>query len=257
MSAAFCCLFDNSRTPILKEILALDKEQILAHEIPGRSFGHLGDFSGVPDEEVTELPERMSLHWASLYLGNFNAFKLVHNRRTPDDGLLHTVALFALPKFVKWLLKTDNANYREEEFDFRIPLAVVCEAKPLPWCKVANEEADFVKRQGMTMQLLAAKTSLDWRHRGRTVMHIALENGIETTHAMIEALKASPDKNKQKKYRYTDREGKKYSLCEYVEEFVDGNEAEKKALVNCLVEGGYGAEKDNVPKKAPGKWTLW
>jgi hypothetical protein len=220
----------------------LDKEHILPSEIPGASFGYLSGSSSVSDDDLSVLPDRLSLHLASIYLGNFEAYSLVRSPRTANDGLLHLVSFLALPRFVKWLLKTDDPNYKEEEFDNRIPLAVVCDAKPLPWCKVANEESDFKARQRRTMQLLAAKCDLKWRYRGKTVLHIALENGVETTSAMMHALKLGSGVDKQKRYRYTDKNGKEYSLHEYVMEFVDGAQVEKKALVNCLNKGGLDAK---------------
>lgn len=238
VSAAFACLLDRSRTPILKALLDLDKNRILFYEIPGSSFGYLAD-PNISNEDLGLVPDKLSLPLASLYLGNFDAFRRVNSRNTPNDGTLHTAAALALPKFVKWLLKTDDPNFKEEEFDQRIPLAVVCDAKPLSWCKIANKESDFRTRQKATMQLLAPGSSPKWRHRGKTVLHIALENGVETTSAMIEALNVGSDRDKHKKYRYTDKEGKHYSPHDYIMEFLDGTEAEKGALINCLVKGGF------------------
>ena len=231
----------------------MEKQQILSHEIPRASFAHLLKPLNPTEDAIEDLPEHLSLHWASLYLGNFKAFQLVHNPREPDDGLLHTVALFALPEFVKWLLKTDDANYQEEEFDLRIPLAVVCEAKPLPWCKVANEEANFRTRQKEVIQLLVPKTDLNWRFRGKTVLHIALENGLETTKAMVQALKYEDNKENREKYQYTDKEGKKYPPVEYVREFVDASWLDRKALIDCLEKELSAMPKREVttPQQAP------
>ena len=193
---------------MLKALLDLDKEHILPSDIPGISFGHMSSFSSASDDEIADLPHRLSLYWASIYLGNFDAFSLVRGARTPDDGLLHTVSFLALLKFVKRLLETDDPNYKEEEFDNRILLAVACDAKPLPWCKVVNEESDFKARHKWTMQLLAAKSDLKWHYRRKTVLHIALENGVETTTAMVQALKLASGVNKQKRFRYTDKNDK-------------------------------------------------
>lgn len=239
VSAAFGCLLDRTRIPILHALLEWDKDRILSYEIPKSSFGYLAAYPNLSKGDLGVLPARLSLQNASLFLGNFHAFRCVNTRRGPNDGTLHTAAFLALPKFVQWLLKTDDANFKGEEFDQLIPLAVVCAAKPLSWCRIANEEADFRTRQKQTMQFLAQRSSPKWRHRGKTVLHIALEDGVESTVAAIEALKIGADLEKHKKYRYTDKEGKHYSPHEYIKEFVEANDGLKKDLIMCLYKGGF------------------
>jgi hypothetical protein len=115
-----------------------------------------------------------------------------------------------------------------------IPLAVACASRPEPWCKIANEEADWKTRQRKIMQLLAVRTSPAWRSHRRTILHVAIDNGIDATKAMIAALGYCHDRDTDEKYVYVDRKGTRYSLPQYVMIDPDVKEKEKKALVRCL-----------------------
>lgn len=222
---------------------------VMSYEVRGTSIGHLGVSDGTFNLE--DIPDRLSLSMASLYLGNLDAFRLMDGGHSPNDGTLHTAALLALPRFVELLLETHDPNFREEEFDHMIPLALACHAKPMPWCKIANEESDFRTRQRETMRLLAATTSPGWRHRGKTVFHIALEHGVGTTKAMIEALKIHQDPERHEKYLYTDRGGKQYLPHEYVMEFVSGTETEKETLISCIAKVGFVPPPGEIPSSSP------
>lgn len=234
VTAAFACLLDRSRSPVLEALIELDRNDVMSTEVLGPSLAVLGAKShlNVGDLAIDDLPDKLSLPLAALYLGNLDAFILLSEGFPPDDGALHTAAFLALPRFVKKLLDTHDPNLKEEEFGQRIPLALACEAKELPWCKIANAEADFRTRQRETMALLAPVSSPHWRHRGKTVLHIALENGPGATRALIQA-----DGNRRTKYTYTDRAGKQYDPREYVMHFIDGTDEEKADLIDCLVEG--------------------
>lgn len=180
----------------------------------------------------------LSLPVASLHLGNFDAFRLMACGETPNDGTLHTAAFLALPKFVAWLLKTHDPNRKAEEFDNLIPLAIVCATKPHPVCKIANEESDWQTRQKTTIRLLARGTDIRWRSKGRTVLHIALEEGPDVTKALVEALNIRYDPQKDEKYLYTDKDGIHYSPHVYVKKILDGKDQEKKELIKCLLDCG-------------------
>jgi hypothetical protein len=242
VSAAFGCLLDKSRTPILKALLDLDGARVLDYNVPGSSLGYLGTHPEVFDTSSSFLDasEELALREASVYLGNFEAFQILEAFRilkspdTANDGTLHLAALMALPKFVKWLLRTHDPNQKGEEFGMMIPLALVCESQPHPWCKVANEELDWKSRQKETMRLLAPKTSPGWRYRNKTVLHIALENGLNATEGMVEALDVLHDTNRDEKYSYVDKDGIRYSPHQYIMKFLDADDQEKNALVACL-----------------------
>jgi hypothetical protein len=226
---------DKTRIPILKALLDLDGDRISDYAIPGSSFGPLAMYPQVfkEDSELLGAMRELPLREASLYLGNFEAFCLI-TRETPNDGILHLAALLALPKFVEWLLKTHDPNHKVEEFDYMIPLACVCASKPQPWCKFANEESDWKKRQKDTMHLLAGVTSSEWRYRNMTILHWAMENGLETAKAMVKALDIRHDPEKNEKYVYRDRDGIEYSPQQYVMKVWDADEKEKSALISCL-----------------------
>ena len=236
VSAAFACLLDKSRTPILKALLELDRDRVLDYKVPGSSLGYLGAHPGSIDttSSFLDASDELTLCEASVYLGNFEAFRILKSPDTANDGTLHLAALMALPKFVTWLLHTHDPNQKAEEYDMMIPLAVVCESKPHSWCKVANEELDWKSRQKETMRLLAPKTSPAWRYRNKTVLHIALENGLNATEGMLEALDLLHDTNRDEKYSYVDKDGIRYSPHQYVMKFLDADDQEKNALIACL-----------------------
>lgn len=236
VSAAFSCLLDKTRIPILKALLDLDRDRISDYVIPGSSFGPLGMYPRVfkKDSDLLDAADELPLREASLYLGNFEAFRLITQEMTPNDGMLHLAALLALPKFVKWLLGIHDPNHKAEEFDNMVPLACVCASKPHPWCKIANEESDWKDRQKDTMHLLAGVTSAEWRYRNMTILHWAMENGLETAKAMVKALDICHDPERDEKYLYMDRDGIEYSPQQYVMKVWDADEKEKKALISCL-----------------------
>lgn len=236
VSAAFGCLLDKTRAPVLEALLKLDRDGILSYLVPGSSFSYLSAYPKLSENELSlsELP----LDLAALYLGNLDAFHLMGCGELPNDGTLHSAALLALPEFVEWLLYTHDPNFKHEEFDKMTPLALACASEPQPWCKIANEESDWKTRQKKTMKLLAPKTNLGWRSRGKTVLHIALENGPEATEAIIEALDVSHDPKRDEKYLYVDREGIEYSPDQYVKRVMDAEHAEKDTLINYLLKTG-------------------
>ena len=188
------------------------------------------------------VPHELPLNLACLFLGNYPAFRVLDRSRTPlarDEGSLHTAALLALPKFVKWFMEKYDANTASEHLDNMIPLALACSSAFQPWSKIANEQSDWKTRRRETMKLLAPRTNLRWRLRGKTVLHFAIEKGLEVTEAMIEALDVDKDPDRFKNYSYVDKDGVKYSPDQYVE--ISGIEsAEKQALITCLLtKGGF------------------
>ncbi|TGJ78363.1 hypothetical protein E0Z10_g10401 [Xylaria hypoxylon] len=235
VSAAFGCLLDKTRTPILEALLDMDRDEIMNSEISGVSLAYLGAYPNVSGVKL-DFPDKVSLPIASLFLGNVDAFRLMKCEETPDNGMLHTAAFLALPKFVDFLLETHDPNHKSEEFSSMIPLAVVCTSKPHPWCKIANSEADWYTRQKETMCLLAPGTNLRWKARGKTVLHFALENGVGATKAMIEALDIRHDLERDEKYLYMDRDGVEYSPDQWIIRLLDVSPREKEALIQCLTE---------------------
>lgn len=236
VSAAFGCLLDKTRLPILKELLDLDRDRISDYVIPGSSFGPLAmapkTFKN--DSDFLSDTDEIPLREASLFLGNFEAFRLIPAEMTPNDGILHLAALLALPKFVTWLLNTHDPNHKAEEYDNMVPLACVCQSEPHNWCKIANEESDWRNRQKDTMHLLARVTSPKWRYRNMTILHFAMEKGLETAQAMIEALDIRHDPERDEKYLYIDRDGIEYSPQQYALKLWDADIKDKKALTTCL-----------------------
>ncbi|KAH9218802.1 hypothetical protein DL95DRAFT_434082 [Leptodontidium sp. 2 PMI_412] len=236
VSAAFLCLLDKTRIPILKALLDRDRDGVSEYVIPGSSFVPLSMHPKTVknDSDQPHTQAELPLQLASLYLGNFEAFQLIASEITPNDSTLHLAAVLALPKFVNWLLGSHDPNHQAEEFDNMTPLALVCASKPDPCCKVANEEAGWRERQEETMRLLANVTDSKWRYRHMTILHWSMDNGLETAKAIVKALDIAHDTEKNKKYLYTDREGVKYTPEEYITKLWDASDADKKALIACL-----------------------
>jgi hypothetical protein len=149
VSAAFGYLLDKTRTPILKALLDIDREQMSNCMIPGPSFGHLAAYPKVliHDSGFLKVTNEITLRQPSICLGNLDAFRLMKHEETPNDGTLQDAAFLALPKFVRWLLDFHDPNYKAEDgYDHCIPRAIICTSNPHPWCKVANEESDWKTR---------------------------------------------------------------------------------------------------------------
>jgi hypothetical protein len=260
VSAAFLCLLDKSRTSVLEALIAGRNRDVLKSTVSGstlRDFASKGSKTKLQDEVTFTLTlfeddDEIGLREAALFLGNLDAFRLLQRgtrRQNRNDGTLHLAALLALPDFVHWLLEPPrhDPNHESEAFDMMVPLALACFSKPFPWCKFAAARGDdWTDRLKQTMQLLlVAGTDPGWRHRKRSVLHIALENGAVVTRALLRALEAiavedhhpsetDVDKRARDHYKYVDKTGAEYSPREYVEEFVDVDEKEKLALLECL-----------------------
>ncbi|KAK4554001.1 hypothetical protein LTR86_008842 [Recurvomyces mirabilis] len=232
VSAAFACLLDPTRTPVLQALLHLDRDAILASEIPGPSLEYLGAYPDVHPGEVSA--EAVDICMASLFLGNLQAYRMTNDGTAIDDASLHLAALLALPNFVQWLLQTHDPNVKEEAWDFRIPLAVACSARPLACCKIANAEAGFETRQQETMRLLARRTDLTVRYKARTVLHLAMDDGLQTTKSMLTALRVHDDPLWRTKHTFTDNGGQQHTPEEYVKHVLEGSEAHKEELIACL-----------------------
>ncbi|KAK5704369.1 hypothetical protein LTR97_003387 [Elasticomyces elasticus] len=241
MSAILGCLIDARRTPVLDALLKINDPRIESYEVPRATFANLctSRARSESDADIRDLPDVLPLRLAALWLGNLDAFRLSFGRHPPDNEYLHTAALLALPKIVEWLLQFGDGNHKAEEFGYMIALAVACGAKPWPWCIIANEGTDFRTRQKETMRLLAAKTKPGWRHRGKTVLHIAFDHGVDTTKAMMLALGTRHDLQRYQKYIYTDRAGTQYQPQEYITVFMEGlSMLEQVALKACVAQGG-------------------
>ncbi|KAF2823662.1 hypothetical protein CC86DRAFT_327483 [Ophiobolus disseminans] len=239
VTAAFACLLNKARTPVLKALLGMNEGAIQVCHIPAatfRYFGRGGKDTSQVDEDM--LPARIPIREACLFLGNLRAYKALGRDEIPNDGTLHTVALMAMPKFVQWLLQYHDANAKVvEQFDTMIPLALACNAAKFSWCKIANEEAKFATRRRECILLLGPKTNLKWRYRQKSILHIALENGPEVTDAMLEALDVRNDPKREERYLYKDKDGIEYSPDEYVRRIMQEPTSTDKAHLLLLLEG--------------------
>ncbi|KAH7257930.1 ankyrin repeat-containing protein [Fusarium tricinctum] len=238
VTAAFLCLLDSSRTPVLKALVKFDKAEIASSIITGSSFSYLSQHPSEPDtSDPIAFTEELPLGQAALYLGNFRAYRSLGCGEVANDGSLHTAAFLALPEFVRCLLDWHSADFDEiEEFGNMIPLVVACRATFHPWCRVANAEASFEQRRKDTMALLVKRTDLTWRHRKKTVLHFAIEGGLDALNAMLEALDVASDPNRDERYLYTDRGGIVYSPSYYISHVYDPNNQnpESKVMIQVL-----------------------
>ncbi|KAF5534756.1 hypothetical protein FMEXI_11165 [Fusarium mexicanum] len=243
VSAAFACMLDPKRNPVLESLLKLHGKDIRMSVIPGRSFSYLSQKPKTPDPTklmTSDLP----LSDAALYLGNLKAYISLGGGKDVNNGSLHTAALLALPEFVRWLLQWHSADLEHEAFGMMIPLVVACRSEARPWCRVANAEGTFEKRRVKTMQLLAKKTDLAWRNRRRSVLHFAIEEGPDALQAMLEALDVAHDARRNERYLYTDREGIVYSLSYYISHLLHPENKDTKTLKMIQLLRGTGKLKD-------------
>ncbi|KAF2119056.1 hypothetical protein BDV96DRAFT_487778 [Lophiotrema nucula] len=235
VTAAFACLFDASRAPILRALLHLDRASILESFTPVATFIRFLDSS-----QSDGLPAELDPRSASMMLGNFDAYRALELDETVDEGDLHLAAFVALPKFVEWFLNFNDANSKVRgEFDQMIPLAIACTARPVSWCRIADQEADFSTRRKQCIELLVPRTNAGWRYRDKTVLHIALENGLEVTSIVLQALNMKVDPERNEKYLHQSKDGVQYSPDQYVlQRMPDVSVKEKAALVLCLRHNG-------------------
>ncbi|KAI3587783.1 hypothetical protein IWW34DRAFT_779817 [Fusarium oxysporum f. sp. albedinis] len=227
VSAAFACMLDPKRNPVLESLLKLHGKDIRMCVIPGRSFSYLSQKPKTPDP-TKFMTQTLPLSDAGLYLGNLKAYISLGGGKDVNNGSLHTAALLALPEFVRWLLQWHSADLEHEAFGMMIPLVVACRSEARPWCRVANAEGSFEKRRVKTMQLLARKTDLSWRNRRKTVLHFAIDEGPDALQAMLEALDVAHDARRNERYLYTDREGIVYSLSYYISNLWDPDNRDTK-----------------------------
>jgi len=81
---------------------------------------------------------------------------------------------------------------------------------------------------------LVGVTSSKWRYRNMTILHWAMENGLETAKAMVNALDIRHDSERDEKYLYIDRDGIEYSPQQYAMRVWDADNKEKEALIACF-----------------------
>ncbi|KAI1746213.1 hypothetical protein F4680DRAFT_13424 [Xylaria scruposa] len=237
VTASFLCLLDKKRTPILSALLNLDRKRTLECSTPASTFQYYGTKTHFSDNN-SGLPAELPLRTACMMLGNFDAYRTLNCEEISNNGLLHAAAFLALPRFVAWLLTFHDPDEKvPEEYDQMVPLALACGSKPSPWCKIAREEISFATRRKQCITILAPVTNLNWRYREKTVLHIALENGLEVTRNIFEVLKVCQDPKRNDNYLHRDKDGIEYSLDEYVLQRLKGiDDKEKEALVIYLRE---------------------
>lgn len=92
------------------------------------------------------------------------------------------------------------------------------------------------------MQLLADRTT-SWRNEaGKTVLHIAFENGVETTQALLPALRLRNNPRRIEEFAYVDKSDRSYSPQEYISEVLKPDEYTKGKLMALLGKGGARAQ---------------
>jgi ankyrin repeat protein len=249
ISAAFACLLDKTRTPVLEELLQIDKDHVLDYTISGPQFSYLAAY---PKSHGIGVDTDLHLDIASLYLGNLDAFLLLGGGEHPDDESLHFAALFALPDFVDYLLDHHDANYRSKKFDGYIPMAMACMAQDNPWSKFANEQGSLRTRQKETIDLLKPVTKFDWSAHRETLLHVALAQGVEVTDMMIEALDIAKDPERDEAYLYLDKEGVWYSPQQWLLR-IRPETKDKQRLIKRLDKAGMASR--YFKKVLPGEGT--
>ncbi|KAJ2984408.1 hypothetical protein NUW58_g6074 [Xylaria curta] len=244
VSAAFGCLLDESRTPILKTLLDLDKTRVLKSKMLGTTFGYLAAYPKMYDEKLSPSDGEINLGQASVFVGNFKAYEAMNIEETVDEGSLHSAAQLALPLFVQWFLRpnSDNPNRPDDKYDCLTPLALaVASPQPMPWCKIADQENDWKVRMRQTIALLAwdPRTDLAWRHGALTVLHYAIGSGPWMTEALIQILDIKNKPRRHDMFLYEDNDGLFYSPDEYVKRLLKIEKKQEKALLTSLNLGEF------------------
>ncbi|CAH0031253.1 unnamed protein product [Clonostachys rhizophaga] len=246
ISAAFLCLLDPKRTPVLEALIrrsAREASNMLESTIAGSTLMKLAPYVRSskdeimpPFDEADEIPLRL----ASLYLVNFEAYQVLETGLSSNDGTLHLAALLALPKFVGWLLQWHDPNHGSDDYGAMTPLALACSSQPDPWFEAAISDVSWKSRLVETMRLLVPKTDRFWRHRERLVLHIAMENGYDTTDALLKGMEGALEAQARgkTKHLYTDKAGQEYLPVEYLQTFIEAEEGDMLQLKGCL--GRYG-----------------
>lgn len=211
VSAALGCLLEKTRTPVLEALLSLEGGELHNYRAPRTTLARLAAKSRSKSNPDGFPHERVDLQQASTFLGNLESYKLLAPEQVPNDGTLHFAALLALPRFVEWLLPMHDPNFKHSDYDQMIPLAIACQSSAQPYTKIADQEAKFRRRRKDTIRLLAAKTDIKWRYRGKTVLHVAMEQGLDVTKELAEALDLHRDRERDNKYLYRDKDGVEYS----------------------------------------------
>lgn len=251
ISAAFACLLDKTRIPVLQTLLELDRDHILSYTVPGPVFSHIAAY---PSPPTTVIDNHLTLMIAALYLGNLDAFRLLGGgeTETPDDGTLHLAAWLALPDFVDHLLDRHHQDFAASEFDGYIPLAMACKANDNSWSRFAKTQGDWRTRQKKTIDLLAPTTKFTWRSNHLSLLHVALLQGVQVTEMMIQALDLHNDPERDEGYLYVDREGLYYSPHQWLRK-VSRHVSEADRLLALL--DGAGMQSRYFKKVAPGAGT--
>lgn len=212
----------------------------MEHTMGESQFCYLAAYPCTDKKELNLLDDanELRLRVASVYTGNFDAFVCMQFENVANDGMLHFASMFALPKFVEWLIsKKHDPNLAVAEMGPMIPLSILCTSQPMPWCRIANKESDWPARQKQTMKILCQKTNLTWRYSNKTVLHFAFEGGPVATKAMVECLDLAnyPSPPKNEDFLYVDRDGIHFSPDQYVKRVLKASAADTEALLNILM----------------------
>ncbi|KAI1364762.1 hypothetical protein F5Y08DRAFT_202108 [Xylaria arbuscula] len=260
ISAAFSCLLDKERTPVLKVLLDLDRPRILKSKILGTTFGHLAAYPNVHGHEPSPDEGEITLAQASVFVGSFGAYRALNILETPNEGNLHLAAQLALPLFVQYFLRdgSDDPSRGVDRFDCLTPLAVaVMSPHPMPWCRIANQENDWKVRIKQTILLLSRdeRTDLRWNNGGLTVLHYAMKSGPWMVEALIQALDIKNEAQRNDIFLYKDNDGLLYSPDEYVQRVLKEDRKQKELLLRSLSFGEFTPRfyRDVLPNSGAGQ----
>ncbi|KAI0528343.1 hypothetical protein GGR58DRAFT_496274 [Xylaria digitata] len=248
LSAVFGCLFDEYRIPVLRAIIDspfyINKS---TKELSSQPFFDLVRLQG-EEPRIPNSVTSISPTLATILLDNFDAFSVLEDFGERDDGSLHLAALLAQPKFIQPLIESGHdVNFPSEQYDFLIPLAVVCREIGV---KRPISGGDWHTRIRDTMRILAPLTDSSWRLGGKSILYYAIHSGFEITKALVDALQVYKDPKKNEKYLYLDPATEiYYSPTMYIELLLRTTEEEKLKLITCL--NGHGLEMRYFRDTAP------
>lgn len=245
---------------MLKALLDIDRPQVLKSKMLGTNFGHLAAYPDVHGNEPSPGEGAITLAQASVFVGGFEAYRAMDIHETPNDGNLHLAAQLALPLFVQWFLRdgSDDPSRGNTQFDCLTPLAAaVMSPRPMPWCRIANQESDWKVRMEQTIRLLYRdrRTDLRWNNGGLTVLHYAMKSGPWMVETLIRALDIKNEAQRNEIFLYKDNDGLLYSPCEYAQRVLKEDQTQKDLLLESLSLGEFTPRfyRDVMPNSGAGQ----
>ena len=188
------------------------------------------------DVSIKDKEHHSPLFYAS-QAGDFKMVQLLVSADADiDDGSLHEAARYLHTDVVKFLMSHGHhAEYPCEDHEGRIPLAELCLLAQV-------DGPDSESRLRETMKPLFKVLDTTWTMKGKSILHLALDNKMNTyevTRAVLHFEQIWKGASSGDTFLYQDRNGIMYSPTKYVEYLYEGTNAMKASLIQLLENKGF------------------